>query len=160
MVSYAGHTELTLHNRANGTSTLLFAVLPKGDEPLFGAAPTGSFSVETYACPAGMTLAAFDPGACQRSASPLVTWSLASDHFTAPLDPAVAAIEGAKTTWHGLPVAVYFVELTAEAFAPGYADYYIPGSDQVTRQDERTTRIYYDAVHATGSFKAYVFTKR
>jgi hypothetical protein len=66
-------------------------------------------------------------------------------------------VAGATTTWQGLPSGTYFVELTAESFATGYGDYYIPSSNQVTRQDERTTRIYFNATRAHQSINAYVF---
>ena len=66
-------------------------------------------------------------------------------------------MSGATTTWGGLPSGTYFVDLTAESFAPGYGEYFIPSSNQVTRQDERTTRIYYDAAQFRESINAYVF---
>ena len=67
-------------------------------------------------------------------------------------------MSGATTTWQGLPSGAYFVDLTAESFAPSYGDYFIPSSNQVTRQDERTTRIYVDATRSRASIDAYVFT--
>ena len=84
-------------------------------------------------------------------------WSLASDQFDGPLGVDEATVAGATTTWQGLPGGTYFVELTAESFAPGYGDYYIPSSNQVTRQDERTTRIYFNAARSRYSINAYVF---
>ena len=73
------------------------------------------------------------------------------------LDGDEASISEATTTWQGLPGGTYFVDLNAESFAPGYGDYFIPSSNQVTRQDERTTRIYFDAGRAHESIDAYVF---
>jgi hypothetical protein len=98
-----------------------------------------------------------DTEACEPSAEPLVQWSLASDQFDAPLAAAAATVTGATTTWHGLPSGTYFIDLSAESFAPGYGDYFIPSSNQVTRQDERTTRIYHDATRSRESINAYVF---
>jgi hypothetical protein len=86
-----------------------------------------------------------------------VEWSLASEQFDAPLCADEAAVSGATTTWQGLPSGTYFVDLTAESFAPGYGDYFISSSNQVTRQDERTTRIYFDAIQSRDSINAYVF---
>jgi hypothetical protein len=103
-----------------------------------------------------MTLATLDADACQLSSEPLVRWSLASAELPAPLGAEAATIAGARTTWDGLPGGTYFVDLTAESFAPGYGDYFIPSSNQVTRQDERTTRIYFDAA-SSGAIRAYVF---
>ena len=38
--------------------------------------------------------------------------------------------------------------ISPPSICPGYGDYFIPSSNQVTRQDERTTRIYYDAARS------------
>ena len=83
--------------------------------------------------------------------------SLASEQFDTPLGDDDATVSGATTTWEGLPSGPYFVDLTAESFAPGYGDYFIPSSNQVTRQDERTTRIYFNAIRSRDSINAYVF---
>jgi hypothetical protein len=118
---------------------------------------SGTFSVETFACPEGMTLATLETDACEPSAEPLVEWSLDSDQFDAPLGDEEATVSGATTTWQGLPGGTYFVELIAESFAPGYSDYFIPSSNQVTRQDEQTTRIFFDAMQVRNGINAYVF---
>jgi hypothetical protein len=157
-VAFDGETRLSIDNLGDVEATILLAVLGASGEPLFALHPAGSFSVETYACPAGMTSATLEPGECETSDQSLVQWSLRSDQFDAALGPEDAIIAGATTTWQGLPTGTYFVELTAEAFAPGYVDYFIPSSDQVTRQGERTTRIYYDAARSRGSIGAFVFT--
>src|SRR5215203_3179221 len=104
-----------------------------------------------------MTLATLETDACEPSAESLVQWSLDSDQFDAALGADEATVTGATTIWQGLPSGTYFVELTAESFAPGYGDYFIPSSNQVTRQDERTTRIYFDAIQSRDSINAYVF---
>ena len=159
-VSAGAGARLALHNAGDGEATLLYtAVIGSGDS-LFAASAqdaTGTFSVETFACPEGMTLATLEMDACQPSADPLVQWSLASNQFDTPFGPEEAAVSGATTTWQGLPGGTYFVDLTAESFAPGYDDYFIPSSNQVTRQDERTTRIYVDATRPRESIDVYVF---
>jgi hypothetical protein len=104
-----------------------------------------------------MTIATFDPAACSATRAPLVQWQLRSDQFGASLGAKDATIEGATTTWEGLPEGTYFVDLTAEGFAAGYVDYYIPSSDQVTRHGPQMTRIFYDAQRSRGSIGAYVF---
>ena len=104
-----------------------------------------------------MTLATLETDVCEPSAEPLVQWSLASEQFDAPLGTDEATVSGATTIWRGLPSGTYFVDLTAESFAPGYGEYLIPSSNQVTRQDERTTRIYFDASRSRESINAYVF---
>jgi hypothetical protein len=157
--AFDGETRLSINNPGDIEATILLAVLGAPGEPLLALHPAGSFSVETYACPAGMTSATLEPGACETSDQSLVQWSLRSDQFDAALGPEDAILAGATTTWQGLPTGTYFVELTAEAFAPGYVDYFIPSSNQVTRQGERTTRIYYDAARSRGSIGAYVFTE-
>jgi hypothetical protein len=139
---------------------LLYTAVAGSGDSLFAAPAqdaSGTFSVETFACPEGMTLATLEMDACEPSAKSLVLWSLASDQFDAPLGPDEATVTGATTTWQGLPGGTYFVDLTAESFAPGYSDYFIPSSNQVTRQDERTTRIYFDAIRFRESIDAYVF---
>lgn len=152
---------LALHNAGDGEAILLYAAVAAAGEPLFAASSqdaSGTFSVETFTCPEGMTLATLETDACEPSAQSLVEWSLASDQFDAPLGADEATVAGATTTWQGLPSGTYFIDLTAESFSPGFGDYFIPSSNQVTRQDERTTRIYYNSVRSTGSINAYVFT--
>ena len=159
-VSSGKGTRLTLRNAGDGEAMLLYAVVTAGGASPFAASAedaTGTFSVETFACPEGMTLATLETDACEPSAASLVQWSLASEQFDAPLGAGEATVSGATTTWEGLPNGTYFVDLTAEAFAPGYGDYFIPSSDQVTRQDERTTRIFFSASRSRDSINAYVF---
>ena len=159
-VSSGERARLALRNSGDSEAILLFtAVARVGDFDFTTSSQDAleTFSVETFACPEGMTLATLDMEACEPSAEPLVQWRLASDQFDAPLDAAAATVTGATTTWHGLPSGIYFVDLTAESFAPGYGDYFIPSSNQVTRQDERTTRIYHDATRSRESINAYVF---
>jgi hypothetical protein len=159
-VSSGEGTHLTLRNAGDGEATLLYAVVTAaGDTPFAALAQdaSGTFSVETFACPEGMTLATLETDACEPLAEPLVQWSLASEEFAAPLGADEATVSGATTTWEGLPSGTYFVDLTAESFVPGYGDYFIPSSNQVTRQDERTTRIYLNAIESRGSINAYVF---
>jgi hypothetical protein len=134
-------------------------VTAAGDAPFAASShdASGTFSVETFACPEEMTLATLETDACEPSAESLVQWSLASDQFDAPLGAQEATVSGATTTWQGLPSGTYFVDLTAVSIAPGYGDYFIPSSNQVTRQDERTTRIYFDATQPRDSINAYVF---
>ena len=159
-VSSGERARLALRNSGDSEAILLFtAVARVGDFDFTTSSQdaSGRFSVETFACPEGMTLATLDPEACEPSAEPLVQWSLASDQFDAPLAAAAATVTGATTTWHGLPSGTYFIDLSAEPFAPGYGDYFIPSSNQVTRQDERTTRIYHDATRSRESINAYVF---
>ena len=159
-VSSGKGTRLALHNAGDDEAMLLYAmVIPAGGSPFAASAQndSGTFSVETFACPAGMTLATLETEACEPSAEPLVAWSLDSDQFEAPLGAEEATVSGATTTWHGLPTGTYFVDLTAESFASGYGDYFIPSSNQVTRQDERTTRISFDALRSRDSIIAYVF---
>ena len=161
-VSTSEGARVTLRNAGDAEATLLYTAVSAADAPLFTAASlqgaSGTFSVETFACPEGMTLATLETEACEPSTESLVAWSLASDQFDAPLSSDEATVAGATTTWQGLPGGTYFVELTAESFATGYGDYFIPSSNQVTRQDERTTRIYYDATRSRESINAYVFT--
>jgi hypothetical protein len=159
-VSSGERARLALRNAGDGEAVLLFAAVARVGDFDFTASSqdaSGTFSVETFACPEGMTLVTLDTEACEPSAEPLVAWSLASDQFDAPLDAGEATVTGATTTWRGLPSGTYFVDLTAESFAPGYGDYFVPSSNQVTRQDERTTRIYYDAARSQESINAYVF---
>ncbi len=159
-VSSGKETRLTLRNAGDGEAMLLYAVVTAaGDTPFAVSAQdaSGTFSVETFACPEAMTLATLEMDACEPSAESLVQWSLTSEEFDAPLGADEATVSGATTTWEGLPSGTYFVNLTAESFAPGYGDYFIPSSNQVTRQDERTTRIYFDAIQSQGSINAYVF---
>ncbi len=127
-------------------------------DPAADGGEVGTFAVTTYACPEGATIARFDPDACVPAAESLVAWSLASERFAAPLTSADAAVVGPTTTWTGLPAGRYLVALVADGFAPGYADYFVPSSDQVTRQGPATTQIFYDAARSTGAFRAYVFT--
>jgi quercetin dioxygenase-like cupin family protein len=152
---------VALRNTGDAEAMLLYAAVAAADAPLFTAASlqdaTGTFSVETFACPEGMTLTTPETEACEPSTESLVEWSLASDQFDSPLGGGEATVAGATTTWQGLPGGTYFVDLTAESFATGYGDYFIPSSNQVTRQDERTTRIYYDAAQFRESINAYVF---
>jgi hypothetical protein len=159
-VSSGERARLALRNAGDGEAILLFAAVARAGE-FDGVASAqdarGSFSVETFACPEGMTLVTLETEACQPSAEPLVVWSLASEQFAAPLAADEASISGATTSWQGLPGGTYFVDLTAESFAPGYGDYFIPSSNQVTRQDERTMRIYVDASRSRESINAYVF---
>ena len=160
-VSSGEGARLSLRNAGDSEAILLYAAVAGAGDSLFAASAqeaSGTFAVETFACPEGMTLATLETEACQPSAEPLVEWSLASEQFDAPLMADDATVTGATTTWRGLPSGTYFVELTAESFAPGYGDYFIPSSNQVTRQDERTTRIYYDATQSRETINAYVFT--
>jgi quercetin dioxygenase-like cupin family protein len=159
-VSAGEGARLALHNAGDGEAMLLYTALVEPGEALFAASAqeaSGIFSVETFACPEGMTLTTLEMDACEPSAASLVQWSLASDQFDAPLGADEATVTGATTTWQGLPPGTYFVDLTAESFAPGYGDYYIPSSNQVVRQDDRTTRIYFNAVRSRESINAYVF---
>jgi quercetin dioxygenase-like cupin family protein len=159
-VSSGEGARLALRNAGDSEAILLCAaVVGAGDSLFVGSAQdaSGTFSVETFACPEGMTLATLDPEACEPSAEPLVHWSLSSEQFDAPLGADEATITGATTTWRVLPSGTYFVDLTAESLAPGYGDYFIPSSNQVTRQDERTTRIYHDATRSRESINAHVF---
>jgi hypothetical protein len=159
-VASGERARLALRNAGDGEAILLFSAVARAGEFDFATSSqdaTGTFSVETFACPEGMTLVTLETDACAPSAESLVQWSLASDEFDAPLGAAEATVSGATTTWEGLPSGTYFVDLTAESFAPGYGDYFIPSSNQVTRQDERTTRIYFDAMQTRDSINAYVF---
>jgi quercetin dioxygenase-like cupin family protein len=159
-VSAGEGARLALHNAGDGEAMLLYTAVVGSGDSLFAASAqdaSGIFSVETFACPEGMTLATLETDACEPSAESLVQWSLDSDQFDAALGADEATVTGATTTWQGLPSGTYFVELTAESFATGYGDYYIPSSNQVTRQDERTTRIYFNATRAHQSINAYVF---
>lgn len=160
VVSAGAGARLALHNAGDSEAMLLYTAVAGSGDSLFAASAqdaSGMFSVETFACPKGMTLATLETDACEPSAESLVQWSLASDQFDAPLGADEVTITGATTTWRGLPGGAYFVDLTAEAFAPGYGDYFIPSSNQITRQDERTTRIYFDAMRSRESINAYVF---
>jgi hypothetical protein len=160
-VSAGEAARLALHNAGDGEAMLLYTAVAGFGESLFAGSAqdaSGTFSVETFACPEGMTPVELEMDDCEPAAESLVQWSLASDQFDAPLSADEATITGATTTWQGLPGGTYFVELTAEAFAPGYGDYFIPSSNQVTRQDERTTRIYFNAIRSRESIDAYVFT--
>jgi hypothetical protein len=150
-------TRLSIDNPTEAEATLLIAAIAPPGQPLLVAHPARSFSVETYACPAGVSVANLDVAACSTSETSLVQWSLSSDRFEVPLGPHDATVEGATTTWEGLPEGTYHVDLTAEAFAPGYVDYYIPSSNQVTRDEALTTHIFYDADRSRGSRGVYVF---
>jgi hypothetical protein len=159
-VSSGERARLALRNTGDSEAILLFTAVARAGDFDFAASSqdaSGTFSVETFTCPEGMTLATLETEACQPSDEPLVQWSLASDQFDAPLDADEATVTGATTTWRGLPSGTYFIDLSAESFAPGYGDYFIPSSNQVTRQDERTTHIYHDATQSRGSIDAYVF---
>jgi len=159
-VSASKGTRLASRNAGDDEARLLYAVVtPAGGSPFSASVQdaSGTFSVEMFACPEGMTLATLDMEACEPSAEPLVQWSLHSDQFEAPLGAEEATVSGATTTWQGLPSGTYFIDLIAESFAPGYSDYFIPSSNQVTRQDELTTRIFFDAMRARDSINAYVF---
>jgi hypothetical protein len=159
-VSSGKGTRLTFRNAGDGEAMLLYAVVTAAGASPFAASAedaTGTFSVETFACPEGMTLATLETDACDPSAASLVQWSLASEQFDVPFGADEATVSEATTIWRGLPSGTYFVDLTAESFASGYGDYFIPSSDQVTRQDERTTRISFDASRSRDSINAYVF---
>jgi len=159
-VSGGEGTRLALHNAGDGEAMLLYTVVTAAGDSPFAASSrnaSGTFSVETFACPEGMTLVTLETDACEPSAEPLVQWRLASDQFDAPLGADEATVSGVTTTWQGLPSGTYFVDLTAESFTPGYSDYFIPSSNQVTRQDARTTRIYVDATRSRETINAYVF---
>jgi hypothetical protein len=158
-LTFGDDADLAIHNASDVEATILAALTITPRAPLFVDTRSGSFSVETFACPAGMTLATLDPEVCQPASEPLVRWRLASEAFDAPLGAEAATITGATTTWDGLPDGAYFVGLTAESFAPGYGDYFVPSSNQVTRQDERTTRIYLNASEARGAIRVYVFRR-
>ena len=149
-----------LHNAGDVGATFLYTAVTAAGDPLpstFFQDASGTFSVETFACPDGMSITTFEPDACEPSAESLVQWSIASEQFDAPLGSDEAVISGATTIWQGLPSGTYFIELTAETFAAGYGDYFIPSSNQVTRQGERTTRIYVDVSRPRESINAYVF---
>ena len=149
-----------LHNAGDVEATFLYAAVAAAGGPppsTFTQDATGTFSIETFACPNWMSIATFEPDACEPSAEPLVQWRIASEQFDVPLGSDEAVVSGATTTWQGLPSGTYFIELTAEAFAAGYGDYFIPSSNQVTRQDERTTRINVDLSRSRESINAYVF---
>jgi hypothetical protein len=128
--------------------------------PAIGQSDTGdaTFAVETYACQPGMDLQTLDPNGCSPSPEPLIEWRLSSDRFAEPLTQADADVSGGTVTWSGLPEGEYFVDLTAEVFFFGHDDYFIPSSDQVTRQDEHTTRIFYRSAGPHDSINAYVFS--
>jgi hypothetical protein len=118
-------TRLTFRNAGDGEAMLLYVVVTAaGGSPFADSAQeaSGTFSVETFACPEGMTLATLETDACQPSAEPLVQWSPASEQFDAPLGTGDATVSGATTIWDELPGGTYFVDLTAESFAPGYGD--------------------------------------
>ena len=141
------------------------AAMPKdvsASIPAIGQSETrdGTFAVETYACPPGMDLRTLDPDACTPSPEPLVEWRLSSDRFADPLAQADAEVSGGTVTWNGLPAGEYFVDLTAEIFFLGHDDYFIPSSDQVTRQDEHTTRIFYRSAgpHDSVNFSVFLST--
>jgi hypothetical protein len=157
-LSFGRDASIAVYSRFDTQSILLVSSVLAAGEPVFAQEATGSFSVITAACPTGMTIATLNPDACAFSSEPLVQWSLSSDQFAAPLGPDEATVSGPTTTWDGLPPGTYFIELTAESFAPGYSDYYIPSSNQVTRQDERTTRLYYDAIRSSGPIRVFVFS--
>lgn len=149
-----------LHNAGDVEAMLLYAAVAASADPLsstFSQDASGTFNVETFACPEAMSIAILETEACEPSAESLVEWSIASEQFDAPLGSDEAAVSGATTTWQGLPGGTYFIDLTAESFATGYGDYFIPSSNQVTRQDERTTRIYVDVSRSGESINAYVF---
>lgn len=159
-ISTGKGARLALRNAGDSEAILLLAAVAGAGDSLFAASSqdaSETFSVETFACPEGVTLATLETDACEPSAEPLVQWSLASEQFDAPLGADEATVSGATTTWRGLPSGTYFVDLTAESFAPGFGEYLIPSSNQVTRQDERTTRIYFDASRSGESINAYVF---
>jgi quercetin dioxygenase-like cupin family protein len=159
-ISTGKGARLALRNAGDSEAILLLAAVAGAGDSLFAASSQGAsetFSVETFACPEGVTLATLETDVCEPSAEPLVQWSLASEQFDAPLGADEATVSGATTIWRGLPSGTYFVDLTAESFAPGYGEYFIPSSNQVTRQDERTTRIYVDATQSRDSINAYVF---
>jgi hypothetical protein len=118
----------------------------------------GTFAVETYACPPGMDLQTLEPDECAASPEPLIEWRLTSDRFATPLVQADAEVDGATVTWRGLPDGEYFLDLTAEVYFYGHKDYFIPSSNEVTRQDEHTTRIFYRSDPPHESINAYVFS--
>ncbi len=159
-VSPGEAARLAFHNAGDGEAMLLYTTVTGSGESLFAGSAqdaSGTFSVETFACPEGMTLVTLEMDACELSADSLVQWSVARDQFDAPLGADEATVTGATTTWQGLPSGAYFVDLTAGSFAPGYGDYYIPSSNQVNRQDVQTTRIYFDAIRSRESINAYIF---
>lgn len=122
------------------------------------SASVGAFAVLTYDCPPGMDLQTLDPGACSPSAEPLIEWRLTADQLAEPLTQDDAEISGGTVTWTGLPAGDYFVDLTAEIYFFGRDDYFIPSSNQVTRQDAHTTRVFYKANAPHASINAYVFS--
>jgi len=159
-ISTGKGARLALRNAGDSEAILLLAAVAGAGDSLFAASShdaSETFSVVTFACPERVTLATLETNVCEPSAEPLAQWSLASEQFDAPLGTDEATVSGATTTWGGLPSGTYFVDLTAESFAPGYGEYFIPSSNQVTRQDERTTRIYFDASRSRESINAYVF---
>jgi quercetin dioxygenase-like cupin family protein len=159
-ISTGKGARLALRNASDSEAILLLAAVAGAGDSIIAASSqdaSETFSVETFACPEGVTLATLETDVCEPSPEPLVQWSLASEQFDAPLGADEATVSGATTTWGGLPSGTYFVDLTAESFAPGYGEYFIPSSNQVTRQDERTTRIYFDASRSRESINAYVF---
>jgi hypothetical protein len=162
-VAYDDGSTVAVRNPAAIDAKLLYAALVTPGEALFATpsapAGAGTFSVETWACPAGMTLVTLDIAACTLADRSLVEWSLASEEFHVPVGIDHTTVDGPVTIWTSLPDGVYFVDLTAEDFAPGYGDYFIPSSNQVTRQDERTTQLYIHASELRGAVRAYVFPK-
>jgi hypothetical protein len=146
---YSGEIEVS-----SGDAGGRFVVAAIG-EPASG--PGGIFAVETFACPTGMTLQTFEAEACSRSDTPLVEWTLSSDDWNVALSVEDATVVDGTVLWQELPEGTYYVELTETGFASGYADYWIPSSDQVTRQGERTTRFYYPSAFIGGAVNAYVF---
>lgn len=125
--------------------------------PTAQPAASGKFSVTTYACPAGTSIETLDTDACAVSDDSLIAWSLVGDDPDETIGEEDVETDGPTTTWTGLPAGTYFLHLSAESFASGYSDYFIPSSDQVTREDENTTKLYYDSAKSTGSVRAYVF---
>lgn len=162
-LSYGQDAAVSLRNLGVTEATFLIAALSPASSPGASDKPdtegTASFSVETLACPVGMTLVTLETERCQFVNESLIDWSISSDAFAGVRSSEEAAVLGATTVWDRLPAGTYFIDLTAERIAPGYADYFIPSSNQVTRQDERTTRVYFDSEQMRGSIRAYAFPK-
>lgn len=152
----------TVSGRAEVVSTggnqARFVTATVGAEDGVGRVAPGSFAVTTYACPPGMTFPTLDTDACGESRDNLVTWILSSSHFARTLVQDDAVTQGATTTWSDLPAGQYMVTLRAERFATGYLDYFIPSSNEVTRQGFATTAIAFDTGKVIHSYRAYVFS--
>ena len=100
-ISTGKGARLALRNAGDSEAILLLAAVAGAGDSLFAASSqdaSETFSVETFACPEGVTLATLETDACEPSAEPLVQWSLASEQFDAPLGADEATVSGETTT--------------------------------------------------------------